>query len=148
MTSYFVDLVDNIDKYKENSRGAANKHGFERAANIQERERVNSMMEMMMARMERTEDENDRLKEAISGMFSNGERMEEKVDSEKATINNLLEKMNTMERKNEGKMTTLMKEHQSELKRARSNNEDSDGYERNRNHCVNDNERDRKRTRY
>ena len=36
MTTYFEELVDNIDKYKENSRGAASKHGFESAANIQE----------------------------------------------------------------------------------------------------------------
>ena len=82
-------------------------------------------MEMMMKRMERTENENDQLKEAIRGTFSNGERMEEKVDSEKTTINNLLEKMNTMERKNKERMTTLMKEHQSELKRVRSDNDDN-----------------------
>ena len=61
MTTYFEELVENIDKYKENSRGAASKHGFESAANIQERERVNSMMETMMKKMERTENETDQL---------------------------------------------------------------------------------------
>ena len=71
-----------------------------------------------MKRMERTENENDQLREAISGTFSNGERMEEKVDNGKETI--------TMERRNEERMTTLMKEHISELKRARSNNNGGD----------------------
>ena len=131
MTTYFEELVDNIDKYKENSRGAASKHGYESAANIQKRERVNSMMEMMMARMDRTKNENDQLKEAISGTFSNGKSMEEKVDSGKATINNLLEKMNPMERKNEERMTNLMKEHQPELKIVQSINNDGDVYGQN-----------------
>ena len=62
MTTYFEELVESIDKFKENSGSAASKHGFESAANIQERERVNSMMEMMMKRMERTKNENDQLK--------------------------------------------------------------------------------------
>ena len=117
MTTYFEELVENIDKYKENSRRAASKHGFESAANTQERERVNSMLEMMMKRMERTKNENDQLREAISVTFSNSKRMEEKVDNGKETINNLLEKMNNMERRNEETMTTMMKEHRSELKR-------------------------------
>jgi hypothetical protein len=145
MTTYFEELVDNIEKYKENSRGAASKHGFESAANIQERERVNSMLETMMKRMERTENENDQLREAISGTFSNGERMEEKVDNGKETINNLLEKMNNMERRNEERMTTLMKEHKSELKRARNNN---DGGDRGGHRTDGGGDRGSKRSRY
>ena len=146
MTTYFEELVDNIDKYKESSRNAASKHGFESAANIQERERVNSMMEMMMKRMERTENENDQLKEAISGTFSNGERMEEIVDSGKETINNLLDKMNAMERKNEERLTTLMKQHQSDLKRFRNDNNDGGGNDRHRTNNGGDYGRDSKRS--
>ena len=37
MTTYFEELVENIDKYKENSRSAASRHGLDSAANIKER---------------------------------------------------------------------------------------------------------------
>ena len=106
------------------------------------------MMKMMMARMECTENENDQLKEAFSGTFSNGERTEEKVDNGKETINNLLEKMNTMERRNEERMTKLMKEHRSELKRARNNNNEGGGNDRYRTNGDDYDERDRKRARF
>ena len=104
-TNYFEELVESIDKFKENSRSAASKHGFESAADVQERERVNNMMEMITKSMKRAEDENDILREAVSGTFRNGERVEEKVEPERATINNLFEKMNTMEKRREERLT-------------------------------------------
>ena len=72
--------------------------------------------------------------------------MEEKVDNGKEMINNLLEKMNNMERRNEERMTTMMKEHRSELKRARSNNNDSGG--QGGHQTDRGGERDTKRLRY
>ena len=73
-----------------------------------------------MRRVERSEAGNDYLTEAVNGDFSNGKRGKGKVDTECATFNNLLEKMNSMERKTEKRMTSMMKEHKAELKRARA----------------------------
>ena len=58
-TNYFEELVESIDKFKENSGSFSSKHGLESAANVQERERVSNMVEMITERMERAEDEND-----------------------------------------------------------------------------------------
>ena len=83
------------------------------------------MLETLMRRVKRAEDENNYLREAVNGNFSNGKRVEEKVDTERAMINNLLEKMNNMGKKNEERMTKLMRDHKAELKRASPNDDDS-----------------------
>ena len=43
-TTYLEELVESINKFKENSRSVASKHGFESAANFQKRDRVNNIL--------------------------------------------------------------------------------------------------------
>ena len=120
-TTYFEELVESINKYKENSGSAASQYGLESAANVQERKRVDTMLETLTRRVERAEDENNHLREAVNGNFKNCKRVEEKVNTERATINNLLEKMTNMERKSEERIEEMMRDHKADLKRARVN---------------------------
>ena len=112
--------MESIDKYKGGIGSAASKHGFESATNFQERKIVDTVLETLIRRVERAEDENDYLSEAVNGNFSNGKRVEEKIDTERVTISNMLEKMTNMEKTNEERMEKLTKEHKAELTRGRS----------------------------
>ena len=109
ITTYFEELIETIDGYKENSGSMASQHAFKSAANIQGRKRVDTMLETLTRRVERAEDENDYLREAVNGNFKNGKIVEEKVNTERATINNLLEKMTNMERKSEERIEEMMR---------------------------------------
>ena len=86
ITTCFEELVGSIDRYKENCGASASQYDFESAANIQERKRVDSMLETLTRRVKRAKDENSYLREAVNDNFSNGERVEEKVDTKRVTI--------------------------------------------------------------
>ena len=50
-TTYFEELVESINKYKENSGSLASQHGFESAANIQQRKIVDDLLETLTRRV-------------------------------------------------------------------------------------------------